>query len=261
MFFLCIEGKARRQSCGEGLVFNPESLSCESQEKVDGPCQVWFNQTYLDSLTTVPPPALSPSITAGRVASEGRRRPRPPPQVNRQPLPAFTQQQQQPQEVIPQQLLDLENFGQQQPQPDFTSQRQTPSRSRVPVGLSRRPPQASFQEPQRGQIQVEQEEKEAFFNNLRTSIRQRDRVQQTTPPPARPFTRPPRRRPAAAPVQEEVANSFDSSQSSGFGRRRQPGIGRRRPTEAPAQTNLLEEVNATILFLETFINYWKYIIG
>ena len=258
MFFLCIEGKARRNKCGEGLVFNPVSLSCESQEKVDGPCQVWFNQTYLDSLTTVPPPALSPSITAGRVASEGRRRPRPPPQVNRQPVGGFIQQQQaqqQPQEVIPQQLLDLENFGQQQPQPDFTSQRQTPSRTRVPVGLSRRPPQASFQEPQRGQFQVEQEEKEAFFNNLRTSIRQRDRVQQTTPAPARPFTRPPRRRPAA-PVQEEVATSFDASpsQSSGFGRRRQPGIGRRRPTEAPAQpnVNLLDQVSKSLTKQELF---------
>ena len=233
MFFLCIDGKARRQRCGEGLVFNPESLACQSQDQVTGACQTWFNQTYLDSLTT-PPPPLSPAITAGRVSSqEGRRRPRPPAQVNRQPVGGFRQQQQQQQqqqEVIPQQLLDLENFGQQQQQDSFSSPRQpSPSRGRVPVGQSRRPPQASFQQPQRGQIQ--EQEKEEFFNSLRSSIRQRDRVEQTTRPFARPP--PPRRRPETE--QPEPA----APQSSGFGSRRRVPV-RRRPTEAPV--NLLDEV-------------------
>ena len=86
MFFLCISGKARRNSCGPGTVFNPASLSCEDQSKVrgsdhcdhsdyscnddyydqvEGPCASHFNQTYLDSLTTPRPANLAPSITAG----------------------------------------------------------------------------------------------------------------------------------------------------------------------------------------------------
>ena len=40
MFFLCISGKARRNSCGPGTVFNPASLSCEDQSKVGGSVQV-----------------------------------------------------------------------------------------------------------------------------------------------------------------------------------------------------------------------------
>ena len=40
VFFLCISGKARRNSCGPGTVFNPASLSCEDQSKVRGSDQV-----------------------------------------------------------------------------------------------------------------------------------------------------------------------------------------------------------------------------
>ena len=66
-----------------------------------------------------------------------------------------------------------------------------PSRSRVPVGAVRRP---QFQERPQPQSfdPIEQDDRDAFFNNLRTSIRNRDNIQATTT--ARPFTRPPPRR-------------------------------------------------------------------
>ena len=186
-FYLCITGRARRQSCSPGLVFSTVSLACEGQEKVEGPCSRFYNSTYLDSLTT--PAPLSPALSANRVASQERRRPVRP-LVNRQPQP------QPPPEQIPQQLLDLQNFGQSQPGPS------APVRGRVPA------------------TRLRQEEKESFFNNLRGSISSRDRDQA----PARPFTRPPLRRPAIE-LQEDTPR-FEAAQApatnSGFGRRRQP---------------------------------------
>merc|ERR1711936_1270520 len=139
--------------------------------------------------TTRPTWTLSPALSANRVASQERRRPVRP-LVNRQPQP------QPPPEQIPQQLLDLQNFGQSQPGPS------APVRGRVPA------------------TRLRQEEKESFFNNLRGSISSRDRDQA----PARPFTRPPLRRPAIE-LQEDTPR-FEAAQApatnSGFGRRRQP---------------------------------------
>ena len=130
-FYLCVIGKARSQTCSQGLVFNPDTLSCEEQDTVTGPCSAFYNQTFLESLST-PPPALSPSITAGNcgdklqcpdllitppgrvISQEGRRRPSRPQSVSRRPVGNFLPQPQQelPQEQIPQQLLDLQDFGQ-----------------------------------------------------------------------------------------------------------------------------------------------------
>ena len=61
-FYLCIAGRARRQSCSPGLVFNPVSLSCEGQEKVEGPCSRFYDETFLASLTT--PAPLNPALSA-----------------------------------------------------------------------------------------------------------------------------------------------------------------------------------------------------
>ena len=63
-FYLCITGNARQQGCGPGLVFNPETLSCEKQSTVTGPCSNFYNETFLESLST-PPPKPSPAFTAG----------------------------------------------------------------------------------------------------------------------------------------------------------------------------------------------------
>jgi len=226
-FYLCVIGKARSQTCSQGLVFNPDTLSCEEQDTVTGPCSAFYNQTFLESLST-PPPALSPSITAGRVISqEGRRRPSRPQSVSRRPVGNFLPQPQQelPQEQIPQQLLDLQDFGQTD---DFSSVRGgPPPRGRVPVG--RPGPEASI----RGQ------EKEAFLTSLRTSIRQRERTPdrgQTTAAP-RQFTRPPRRRPS---------DPSSQAQDTGFGRRRRPGARPRPATAEPSPVDLLAEVEAEL---------------
>lgn len=64
-FYLCITGNARQQGCGPGLVFNPETLSCEEQGTVTGPCSAFYNQTFLESLST-PPPKPPPSFTASQ---------------------------------------------------------------------------------------------------------------------------------------------------------------------------------------------------
>ena len=63
-FYLCILGNARQQGCGPGLIFNPETLSCEKQSTVTGPCSSFYNETFLESLST-PPPRPSPAFTAG----------------------------------------------------------------------------------------------------------------------------------------------------------------------------------------------------
>jgi len=49
-FFLCVDGKARRNGCGQGLVFNEKSLSCERQHNLSGRCSNWYNETYLESI-------------------------------------------------------------------------------------------------------------------------------------------------------------------------------------------------------------------
>ena len=117
-FYLCITGNARQQGCGPGLVFNPETLSCEKQSTVTGPCSSFYNETFLESLST-PPPRPDPAFTAGRVisqaAQDSRRRPSRPQTVSRRPVGNFLpqeQEQERPQENIPQQLLDLQDFGQ-----------------------------------------------------------------------------------------------------------------------------------------------------
>ena len=203
-FYLCITGRARKQSCSPGLVFSTTSLACEGQESVEGPCSRFYNQTYLESLTT--PAPLSPALSANRVASQERRRPVRP-QLTRQPQP------QPPPEQIPQQLLDLQNFGQSRPAPS------APVRGRVPA------------------TRVRQEEKESFFNNLDQRIREREQQ------PARPFSRPPLRRPAGAQLEEETPRFEPEAPAvtSGFGRRRQPF--RQRPA---TERTVLSEVEAEL---------------
>ena len=134
-FYLCIIGNARQQGCGPGLVFNPETLSCEKQSTVTGPCSSFYNQTFLESLST-PPPKPNPAFTAGmehklcfyeiysyfspgrvisQAAQDSRRRPSRPQTGSRRPVGQSSlqpQEQQRPQEIIPQQLLDLQDFGQ-----------------------------------------------------------------------------------------------------------------------------------------------------
>ena len=193
---------------------------------MEGPCSRFYNSTFLESLTT--PAPLNPALSANRLASQDRRRPvRPAKPLNRQPQPQ--PQPQLPPEQIPQELLDLQNFGQSSP----------PSpglRSRVPPSLPRRQ-QDQFQS---GRIQPE--EKESFFNNLRGSISQA-RDQQ----PTRSFTRPPLRRPAApAPAVEDTprfAPTTAPSSGSGFGRRRQP-LRQRQRADSP---DLLSQVEAELL--------------
>ena len=75
---------------------------------MDGPCGSWYNQTFIESLNQ-PKPTPPSAITANRVASqENRRRPSRPAVPRRQQ--AF--QEQIPEEPLPQQLADLERFGQ-----------------------------------------------------------------------------------------------------------------------------------------------------
>jgi len=224
-FYLCIAGRARRQSCSPGNVFNPVSLSCEGQEKVEGACSRFYNSTFLESLTT--PPPLNTALSANRLASQDRRRPVRP--LTRQPQP----QPQLPPEQIPQQLLDLQNFG------------QTGGRTRgAPPSLPRRQ-QEQFQSGR-----VRQEEKESFFNNLRGSISQTSQARDQQP--TRTFSRPPLRRPAAPaapPAVEDDTPRFVAAQTpaptsgSGFGRRRQP-LRQRQRAETP---DLLSQVEAELL--------------
>ena len=225
-FYLCIAGRARRQSCSPGNVFNPVSLACEDQERVEGPCSRFYNSTFLESLTT--PAPLNPALSANRQASQDRRRPvRPARPLNRQPQP----QPQLPPEQIPQELLDLQNFGQSNPG----------VRSRVPPSLPRR------QQDQFQSGRIPPQEKENFFNNLRGSISQASQARDQQP--TRTFTRPPLRRPAApAPVEDDTprfvaAPTPAPSSGSGFGRRRQP-IRQRQRAETP---DLLSQVEAELL--------------
>lgn len=48
---MCIGGvSARRNGCTEGLVFNPETVSCDRQSNVKGPCSTWYNETELERI-------------------------------------------------------------------------------------------------------------------------------------------------------------------------------------------------------------------
>eukprot|EP00090_Calanus_glacialis_P036149 TRINITY_DN6166_c0_g1_i3.p1 TRINITY_DN6166_c0_g1~~TRINITY_DN6166_c0_g1_i3.p1 ORF type:complete len:573 (-),score=141.77 TRINITY_DN6166_c0_g1_i3:190-1908(-) len=193
-FYLCIEGKARRNGCSIGDVFDPVSLSCQRQDKVDGPCGNWYNQTFIESLNQ-PKPKPS-AITANRVANqENRRRP------SRPALPRRQQvfEEQIPEKPLPQQLADLERFGQPKANqaPSFgqnfpeqspvnNRETQTGGRGRVRSQVPRRPAQ---QQQVVDTPRLQSDERQSFFNNLRSATRQEATTQRS-------FTRPPRRRPA-----------------------------------------------------------------
>lgn len=49
-FFLCIGGTTRKSGCEKGLVFNPETFSCERQGKVEGPCSTWYTEEELERI-------------------------------------------------------------------------------------------------------------------------------------------------------------------------------------------------------------------
>ena len=77
------------------------------QDTVEGPCRNWYNQSFLESLNQ--PRAIPSDITSNRVANqENRRRPSRPALPRRQNVV----QERLPAEPIPQQLADLERFGQ-----------------------------------------------------------------------------------------------------------------------------------------------------
>ena len=77
------------------------------QDKVEGPCGNWYNETFLDTLNQ--PKAVPSAISSNRLASqENRRRPSRPALPRRQNVA----QEQFPVEPLPQQLADLERFGQ-----------------------------------------------------------------------------------------------------------------------------------------------------
>jgi len=170
-FYLCIDGKARRNGCSLGDVFDPVSLSCQRQDKVEGACGSWYNQTFIESLNQ-PKPNLQSTITANRFASkEDRRRPSRPAVPRRQQVA----QDQLPEESLPQQLADLERFG--QPKIEVSAPR---------FGQNNRGNNARG----RGRGQVPRRQQVA-----NTPARK-----QTAP--ARPFTRPPHRQP------QRVENRF-----------------------------------------------------
>ena len=90
------------------LLFIKNIFNNFRQDKVEGPCGSWYNQTYIESLNQ-PKPNLQSTITANRFASkEDRRRPSRPAVPRRQQVA----QDQLPEESLPQQLADLERFGQ-----------------------------------------------------------------------------------------------------------------------------------------------------
>jgi len=253
-FYLCIEGKARRNGCSVGDVFDPVSLSCQRQDKVDGPCGNWYNQTFIESLNQ-PKPTPPSAITANRLASqENRRRP------SRPALPRRQQvfQEQFPEEQLPQQLADLERFGQPKndiPAPtfgqNFAAQPAVNNRVNNVGGRGRVRSQVPRRPVQRQQVadtpRLQSDERESFFNNLRANTRQ-----QTTT--ARPFTRPPRRRPQRVEQEPQVENTprfIESAvaavpvQDSAFGQR-QSFQTRRKPSREP----LLQDSNSEIDLLK-----------
>merc|ERR1711970_62808 len=195
------------------------------------------------------------AITANRLASqENRRRPSRPAVPRRQQ--AF--QEQIPEEPLPQQLADLERFGQPKndiPAPvfgqNFAAQPAVNNRGNNVGGRGRVSSQVPRRPVQRQQVadtpRLQSDERESFFNNLRANTRQ-----QTTT--ARPFTRPPRRRPQRVEQEQQVVNTprfIDTAvpavpaQDSGFGQR-QSFQTRRKPSREP----LLQDSNNGIDLLE-----------
>ena len=55
-FYICIAGQARRNGCQVGLVFNKDTLACDSQSnlKNDRVCSQWYNDTYLEGIQAPP---------------------------------------------------------------------------------------------------------------------------------------------------------------------------------------------------------------
>merc|ERR1719477_411176 len=73
-FYLCIDGKARRNGCSIGDVFDPVSLSCQRQDKVEGPCGSWYNQTFkVQSLQIDLQAKRTEEGQAGQLSQEGNR--------------------------------------------------------------------------------------------------------------------------------------------------------------------------------------------
>jgi len=258
-FYLCIEGKARRNGCSVGSVFNPDSLSCERQDKLDGPCRNWYNETFLESLN--PPRAVPSAISSNRfVNQENRRRPSRPALPRRQNVVKDLL----PEEPLPQQLADLERFGQpkadavnQTPNRNFQQQfavgnqvTQPSGRGRVRSQVPRRP---TKQQDIVDTPRLQSDDRQAFFNNLREATRQEETNQRT-------FTRPPRRRPSQRvepePQRDEAPRFVQAAvpavpeQDSNFGRR-QNFQSRRQQIRKPLDTSnngidLLDQVEAEL---------------
>jgi len=49
-FWLCIDGNDRISGCPDGLVYNPETYSCEDQENVQGACSEFYSENELEYL-------------------------------------------------------------------------------------------------------------------------------------------------------------------------------------------------------------------
>ena len=92
---------------GTNILTNTYYTFVLRQDKVDGPCRNWYNETFLESLN--PPRAVPSAISANRVVNqENRRRPSRPALPRRQNVVEALL----PEEPLPQQLADLERFGQ-----------------------------------------------------------------------------------------------------------------------------------------------------
>merc|ERR1711892_333932 len=77
-FYVCISGSAHHNSCPHGLVFHPQTLACDRQESVDGPCNSWYNKTTVDGLVLpdpLPTPATASPVPTTPKAFLNRRRP------------------------------------------------------------------------------------------------------------------------------------------------------------------------------------------
>jgi len=195
-FYLCIEGKARRNGCQVGMVFNPISLSCERQDKVEGPCSNYYNATFLESLKPTRRPEINTELRQSAV--ENRRRPSRPQTQN------TPRRQQRPEQALPQQLADLENFGQQQfSGPTFAPRRQQfqpREPTFAPIRQQFQPEEPTFA-PRRQQFQPE----EPSFSPRRQQIR----PEEPTAPRRQQFQ--PKEPTFAQYEDEESADNFASS--------------------------------------------------
>jgi len=203
-FFLCIGGKARQSKCGQGLIYNSDTSSCERQSTAPpGPCQTWFNETYLETIFP-PREALTqevlerrkklPQRTRTQGSSFERRRPQAPQQnfISRRP---------QEEEIVqlPPQLAALAENSE--------------------LGFQSRPSR-----PRPAENTIRDDFKTSFVQNL-----QGRRPSKFTTTTRAPFTRPPLRdtniRPAPQRTQSFNSNrqqQTSSDVSTGFGRRRNP---------------------------------------